>query len=70
MRPDPEYNEEGQAEWEVAQILELRKFRNRKEYLIKWKDYPIHEATWEPLKNLKGTAEEIIKEYENEIKKK
>ena len=24
--------------------------------------------TWEPLKNLKGTAEELIKEYENEIK--
>jgi len=51
----------------VEKILEHRIFRNRKEYL--GNGYPIHEATWKPLKNLKCTAEEIIKQYENEIKK-
>ncbi len=54
----------------LKQFLKHREFRNRKEYLVKWKDYPIHEATWEPLKNLKGTADELIKEYENKIKNK
>src|SRR5580765_1410605 len=63
-RPDPEYNEKGEAEWEVERILNKRKIGKGYQYLVKWKNYPAYEATWEPSKNLKGSAEELIKEFD------
>jgi len=63
-RPDPEYNEKGEAEWEIERILNKRKIGKGYQYLVKWKNFPVYEATWEPEKNLKGSAEELIKEFD------
>src|SRR5580765_7970671 len=63
-RPDPEYNEKGEVEWEVERILNKRKIGKGYQYLVKWKNYPAYEATWEPVRNLKGSAEDLIKEFD------
>jgi Chromo (CHRromatin Organisation MOdifier) domain len=34
----------------------------RKQYLVKWKGYPMHESSWEPEENLKK-AKEALSEY-------
>lgn len=66
IRPAPELVD-GEEEWEVETILNarLRNYRNqrKKEYLIKWKGYPLQEATWESAANLKN-AQEAIQEFE------
>ncbi len=41
-------------EFEVEKVLQKRVYRNRVEYLVLWKGYPPHEATWEPLKHLQN----------------
>jgi len=47
----PPLDEEGQLIWIPETVLEVREKRLRKrrfkEYLIKWKDLPIEDATWE-----------------------
>ena len=64
--PDPIHLVEGQPEYEVAGILDYccRRYGRgvRKEYLVAWKDYPVNEATWEPLSNLTN-AEDAIQEF-------
>lgn len=42
--------EEGHQEFEVETILQSRK--NNAEFRVKWKGYPIEQATWEPKANL------------------
>lgn len=49
--------------YEVEKILDSKRIGGKKQYLVAWKDYPISEATWEPLENLKN-AKEAIKNYE------
>ena len=45
-----------EPEYEVETILRSRQHQQTRrhwvEYLVKWKDYPIHEATWEPADHL------------------
>src|ERR1700712_1769318 len=61
-RPPPDVVQE-QLEWEVDQLLDVRKYRNRWEYFVSWKGYPRSEATWEPLKNLIPGTTEFIQEF-------
>jgi hypothetical protein len=58
VRPLPTMVEE-EPEWEVESVDGERKSRGRKEYLIRWKGYGIHERTWEPLDHLEHAGEEI-----------
>lgn len=51
-------------EWVVESILGERRVgqgRGRVEYLVKWKGYEEHDATWEPASNL--VDNEGLQEY-------
>ena len=57
-RPEPiAATNDGTQEWEVERILDHRRYGRRKvlQYLILWKGYPVHEATWEPVEALDGS---------------
>ena len=60
--------QEGEAtenEYEVEDLLDSRisrKGRGRLEYLVKWKNYPREDASWEPKENLTN-AQEIVDEF-------
>ena len=60
-KPDPIVTSEGTEEYEVEEIVRHRKRRRGKqtkiEYLVFWKGYPTHEATWEPEENVKNVPE-------------
>jgi len=49
------------AEYEVETILDCKYVSNKVKYLIKWKDYPQSENTWEPKQNL--NCHETLKEF-------
>ena len=50
-------NNPGETEFEVESILDSRLLRRKRHFLIKWKGYPIEDASWEPESNLKGCPE-------------
>jgi hypothetical protein len=60
--PDPVLVK-GFEEYEVEKILDCKVSRRRKLYLVKWKGYELHDATWEPLSNL-ANAQKLIDEFE------
>ena len=49
-------------EWEVDKILDDKVQYHKKQYLVKWKGFPIKESMWELEKNLENT-QEILQEY-------
>ncbi len=40
------------GEYYVEKVIKTRAKEGRKEFLVKWIDYPLSEATWEPFENL------------------
>jgi hypothetical protein len=60
LRPNIEIPEE---QWEIEKILDARKYHNRFELLIRWKDFGPQEDSWEPLNSVKATARESVEEY-------
>ena len=61
---------------EVVEIMEVERIIKKGKdkdgnilYKVKWKDFSESKATWEPIENLTNIIP-LIKEYENEIKKK
>jgi hypothetical protein len=59
-RPEPvAVANDGAPEWEVERILDHRRSGRRKviQYLVLWKGYPAHEATWEPIECFDGALE-------------
>ena len=61
-RPPPELVE-GEAEYEVKEIVKHRHHGRQKvlQYLIKWKDYPSCDNTWEPVEQVFAPA--LLKAY-------
>lgn len=51
-----------EVEYEVEDILDSRNYRKKKQYLVRWKGYPLYDATWENEDNLKN-APDIIRKY-------
>jgi len=63
-----EEEEDDGKEYEVEKILDSRRGRAGKEYLIKWKNYGKKDATWEPEDNL--NCEEAMKEWEVKLEER
>ena len=53
-----------QTDYEVEQILDVRKFGNQWRYLVKWKNYPSEENSWEPIKCLKDCPKRLEQFYQ------
>ena len=59
----PPIEVEGYDEYEVEKILDSRVHRGWVQYLVKWLGYDESEATWEPLRNVRDHAQDIIREF-------
>ncbi len=60
VRPDPIFDDDPLPAYEVEDILDVRKRRGRgqhREFLVKWKGFSLHEATWEREDNLDNCPE-------------
>ena len=57
----------GGMEWEVEAILGERGTGERKQFLVKWKGYPLWECTWEPRKHLTH-VDELLGEYREKLR--
>lgn len=55
---------DGYLEYEVDSILDKRIYRRQTQYLVKWKNLPLDEATWEPTHHLTN-AQDLITDFEN-----
>ena len=51
--------EDEEPEYEVESVLDARSANDTVEYLVKWKDYPHEENTWEPREHLTGCPETV-----------
>jgi hypothetical protein len=59
---DENPSEDEDQDWEVERILNKRVARGKTEYLLKWKNYPVNKATWEPAQG--GNFKDLIKKFE------
>lgn len=50
-------------EFEVEQILGIRENHGRQEYLVKWKDFPPSENTWEPEEHMMKSCESLLDDF-------
>lgn len=71
--PDPRFGErepsapapvlvDGEEEWEVEKVLQHRYYKHHLQYFVKWRGFPIEEASWQPHRNLKN-AKDLVQEY-------
>jgi hypothetical protein len=55
---------QGDDEYEVERILDERRRKGRKQYLVKWHGYDMNDSTWEPEENITN-APNVIREWKN-----
>ena len=48
---------DGELEYEVRKVLDLRIVQGRLEYYVDWEGYTAEERTWEPVENLSGAPD-------------
>lgn len=53
-------------EWEVEEILDHKFSRRTLLYLVKWKGYSVHDATWEPESNV-ANAPDLLQQYNSSL---
>jgi hypothetical protein len=64
QRPPPKIIS-GEPEWEVEEILKHRRIGRGYQYLIRWKNFPVGERTWEPTRHLTH-AKKLLEKYNKE----
>jgi hypothetical protein len=64
--PETETEIEIEDEYEVERILDKRERNETTEYLVKWKDYPNEENTWEPTTHLQ--CPDRVQEYQDHLR--
>ena len=57
------HDEGEEPEWDVESILNKRQRGRQVQYLVKWRGYPLEEASWEPIGHLTN-AEKSLQEFE------
>jgi hypothetical protein len=66
-RPEPIINSSNEKMYEVESILDYRLVKIKKkptgQMLIKWKNFPSSENTWEPISSLKIQVPELVKQF-------
>jgi hypothetical protein len=67
-RPQPATTSSDGDEYEVESILAKRGKGARTEYLVRWKDWPIWEATWERQQNV-AAAKQAVSEFEANLQR-
>jgi hypothetical protein len=50
---------DNEEEFEVEMILDKKIIGKTSKYLVKWTGYPLYDATWEPLNNLKNAMDKV-----------
>lgn len=55
---------EGQQEFEIDRIVDVRDVRNQREYLCKWKGYGDYENSWVKAVDM-GNASELVSQFES-----
>ena len=56
----PPVHVDGEEEYEVEAILNKQTIGKKRQYLVKWKRYPLAERTWEPAENLTHAQEALV----------
>jgi hypothetical protein len=59
---------DGEPEWQVDHILDMRTKGKKREYLIRWEGYGPSHDTWEPECNVLPGCKELVSEYRARIK--
>ena len=67
-RPDPVETEDEPVEWEVDKILDYKIIGRTPKWLVRWKGYPLDEASWEPKESFKN-AQETLQDFGRSHKK-
>src|SRR3954470_10517443 len=62
IEPPPAISVDDHLEYEVEYILDVRSRYRRREFLVKWVGYPVHDATWELESNLPN-ADEAVRDF-------
>lgn len=69
-RPTPEVQQEGEEpEWEVESVLNERLRGRQLQYLVKWKGYPLEEASWEPASHL-ANSQKAVRDFEARLQQR
>lgn len=54
--------------YDVERILDKRVVKNKVYYRLKWKNYPVKDATWEPIIHLSRSCMQMVEDFELKFK--
>lgn len=63
--PPPPELIDGELEYEAEKILDHKKIGRKVKYLVKWKNYPLSDATWEPEAHL-ANSRALLNDYKQQ----